>query len=366
MPCTRTSRLLTATALSLAACSAPPGTVQGQADAREASPDAHGDASDAGGDANQGRADIAVDMLRARIDLSIANESFSSDSCELDPSEQCVSAAGVRRILRFSVETANLGDADLVIGDPANNPNYTFSACHQHYHFSGYAQYRLLDASGAEVLIGRKQAFCLVDSEPYVAGANPTPRYTCFDQGLQAGWVDAYSANLPCQLLDVTGLTDGDYQLEVTANPDGLLDDSSLQNNLGTIDITLGDPDLESPTETCEALPSRYLDRLERECDWQLDSEHDCSPGSPVSVGCSQSCNLGACTGDPMIRVCDAETANCTSALALASNDNRCGGVCPMANNFLCPPSGRLAVYTGSSDHGQAYTCSIALSPSGG
>lgn len=349
------------------ACSSPPSGVQGEPSDASPTGDGHTTVSlDAGIDAAAGRADIAVDMGRTQIDMSIAVEHFSADSCELDPTEQCVLGPGPRRVLRFSVETANLGDADLNIGSPLDNENYSYSQCHQHYHFSGYAQYRLLDEGGTEVVSGRKQAFCLTDTEPYQAGASLTPIYSCFHQGLQKGWVDVYAADLPCQLLDVTDIPDGTYQLEVVANPEGVLDDSSAANNRGVIAVTIGASALTTPTESCLPLSSRYLDRLERECDWDFDGEYACTPGSPVEVGCSQNCSLGSCTGDPMIRVCDAETSNCTSASALAANDNRCGGLCPLSRNFLCPASGRLSVYTAAQNHGQPYTCSIALATSGG
>ncbi len=355
--------------LALIGCGSPPASLS-DGPANDAQPPALDDAGlteaiDAAVDASPGHPDIAVDLGRAQIDLSIAEEDFAVDSCELHPSEQCVGAPGIRRVLRFSVETANLGDADLVIGDPTTNPNYSYSQCHQHYHFSGYAQYRLLDDTGSEVVTGRKQAFCLLDSEPYAAGAALSPHYSCFNQGLQKGWVDVYEASLPCQFLDITDVPDGNYQLEVVANPDGVLDDSSTLNNTQSIDITIGDVNLTTPTETCPALAARYRNRLERECDWQLAGEFDCTPGSPTSVGCSQQCSQGSCTGDPMLRVCDADTPNCTSALAIAANDDRCGGQCPLVNSFFCPSSGRLAVYTAAVDPNQPYTCNIALGTSG-
>tara|TARA_R110002073_G_scaffold300298_2_gene467616 strand:+ start:11391 stop:12470 length:1080 start_codon:yes stop_codon:yes gene_type:complete len=347
-----------ALALAVAACSGPPGLAEQSFDAAvvDAAP---------GIDAvplPDGSADFSIDMGRAQIDLSIGTETFAANSCELDPSEQCVDAAGDRKVLRFSVETLNLGDANISLGPPDENPNYEFSACHGHFHFRGYASYRLLGEGGTEILVGRKQAFCLLDSEPYTDDAVPDRTYNCFNQGLSAGWADVYTADLPCQFLDITDVPDGDYTLEVAVNPDGLLPDSDLTNNLGSIPIRIGAADLVTPTEACPDLAPRYLDRIQRECDWDFVGNFDCTPGTLTGAGCAQSCGVGTCTGDAMIRVCDAADGNCTSGNALGDNDNRCGGVCPMAGGLLCPDSGQIAVYSASATHGEPYECNVVIS----
>lgn len=345
-------------AVALAACSGPPtGNI-----AVDAAPFDSGSLVDARPTLPDGSADFSIDMGRSQIDLSIGEETFAAESCELDPGEQCVGAAGDRRVLRFSVETLNLGDANIELGLPDDNPNYEFSQCHGHFHFRGYASYRLLSKEGLEVLVGRKQAFCLLDSEPYTDDATPERTYNCLNQGLSAGWADVYTADLPCQFLDITDVPDGDYTLEVAVNPDGLLQDSDSTNNLGSIPVRIGDPELETPTEDCPALAPRYLDRIQRECAWDFVGNFDCEPGTQTGAGCTQNCGVGTCTGDPMLRVCDAAEPNCTSGVALGANDNRCGGACPLASGFLCPDSGQLAVYSAASEHGQPYECTIEIS----
>jgi hypothetical protein len=346
-------------ALLLFCCAAPPSSTN-EAVAHDAAVDARA-APDAAVDATPAKPDLSIDVGRSRVDLSIATESFAADSCELDPNEECVDAEGDRRLLRFSVETINLGDADLVLGSPGDEPGFAWSACHGHFHFEGYANYRLLRDDGSEAVRGRKQAFCLLDSEPYTANASNSPFYTCLYQGLQAGWADVYTANLPCQYLDITGVPDGDYTLEIDVNPEGQLADESSLNNLGTVALRIGDPELETPTEACPILATRYLNRLERECEWELAGEFDCTPGDMTGAGCSQNCGMGSCTGDPMIRICDAEEENCTSGVALEDNNNRCGGLCPLATQVVCPASGRLAIYTASADYGQPYTCNVVV-----
>lgn len=342
------------------ACSGPPSGLGGQT--QDAGTDGPA-SSDARVDAAPLQPDLSIDMGRSSVDLSVAIEHFVSTSCELEASEQCVAAAGDRKVLRFSVETINLGAGDLKLGTPSEDAGFSFSMCHAHFHFDGYATYRLRNSEGTEVLRGRKQAFCLLDSEPYQSDASTAAIYSCLNQGLQAGWSDVYGANLPCQFLDITDVPDGNYTLEVEINPDGLLADESSANNVGSLAVQIGDTKLDGPGEPCPDLADRYLDRIEKECDWDFAGEFDCTPGTQTGAACSQNCGMGSCTGNPMIRVCDAAQSNCTSALALGDNDNHCGGLCPLATNFLCPSSGRLAVYTTSAEHSQPYTCSVAVGP---
>src|SRR5712691_5884095 len=57
---------------------------------------------------------------------------------------------GIRKIIRFTVTTPNIGDADINLGDPnvhfaANDGLYEFSTCHNHFHFKNYTLYQLID-----------------------------------------------------------------------------------------------------------------------------------------------------------------------------------------------------------------------------
>ena len=63
---------------------------------------------------------------------------------------------------------------------------------------------------------GAKQAFCLLDVQQYVPGSPPA-RYNCGFQGITAGWADIYTSGLDCQWIDVTGVAEGDYTLELAA-----------------------------------------------------------------------------------------------------------------------------------------------------
>jgi hypothetical protein len=186
--------------------------------------------------------DISLDEGRLRSSLMLEDRVFEADDCGVI--EGCVGAPGLRRILRFTTSTPNLGTADLILGKPEDHPDqFGWSECHFHYHFNGYAAYTIADSTGATLLTGRKQAFCLMDSEP--VSTSGTPRYTCGDQGISAGWADNYDAFLDCQWMDVTDLPAGDYTLRVTLDPDHQFRESNTDNN--TQDVTVSIPDPSEP-----------------------------------------------------------------------------------------------------------------------
>ncbi len=173
----------------------------------------------------------------AALNPRLSFEKFPSSDCAV--TEGCT-VEGTRRLLRFTAETRNAGNADLFLGDPSTNPLYSFSPCHGHYHLNGFAEYRLLDDSGA-VAVGRKQGFCLLDSLRWDPDANPLQVYTCSYQGIQAGWADVYFYSLDCQWIDVTDVPPGLYLLEVEVNPGRILVESDTSNNVANALIEIDD-----------------------------------------------------------------------------------------------------------------------------
>lgn len=342
------------------ACGNPP------APARDAGPDARLDAGPDG----TGVPDLTLHLDRARVDLAVGSRDFAADACELDPDEACIGAPGVRQLLWFSVESPNVGTGDIVLGQPdPTNPAFKFSECHKHYHFEGYADYELVDDGGATVAVGRKQAFCLVDTERFVDDPSVAEqaRYSCLFQGIQRGWSDVYSSRLPCQFLDVTGVTPGAYTLRVEINRGQALEELDYGNNIVELPVDLTDPDLATPTEACAAgLDPRATGTVNRECGWQSARTFDCTPGGVFRIGCNQSCgnfSLGSCTGDPMMRVCDASQpdGNCTHPSAVAADDDSCQNACPLENDIPCPDSGRVEVFVAPKVPGDPVDCTLEL-----
>jgi hypothetical protein len=161
---------------------------------------------------------------------------FSAEDCEV---QEGTIEAGAHTLLRFDTETRNIGGADLVMPSPEGNPDFEFQECHGHFHFKGFAAYRLLDRQGQPVVLGRKVSFCLLDVRRWDLDAAPHARFDCDTQGIQAGWADIYDGGLPGQWIDVTGIPDGHYTLEVTLNPERKLLEADYTNNTEQVAIEL-------------------------------------------------------------------------------------------------------------------------------
>jgi hypothetical protein len=186
------------------------------------------------GTATVGKPDIVVSIDAANP--RITTETFAANACEI---EEGTITAGTHKLLRFNTQTRNIGAVDLVLGNPASSSMFEWGSCHGHYHFRSFAQYRLLDSTGAVVRNGKKVGFCLMDITRVNTSANPSARYTCSNQGIQAGWADVYSSNLSGQWIDITGVPAGAYVLEITMDPMNLIDESDETNNTGRINVTI-------------------------------------------------------------------------------------------------------------------------------
>ena len=174
----------------------------------------------------------------------LSTETFEASDCAV--AEGAITA-GTHRLLRFSTESRNIGGGDLEMPPIHNangtvNPIYQYQACHGHYHFLGFASYRLLNAAGASVATGRKVSFCLEDVEPWSATAAPNSRFDCDHQGIQAGWADVYDSGLEGQWIDVTHVAPGAYTLEATIDPGHVLDEYDFTNNTVTVPVTITPP----------------------------------------------------------------------------------------------------------------------------
>lgn len=152
---------------------------------------------------------------------------------------------GTRKVVRFTVTTPNIGDADVFVGNPVDHmdPNhdgntddadglFEFASCHNHYHFQHYATYRLIGQDGREWK-SAKRGFCMLDTDPYnVNSGDGTWEYrSCGTttlsgyQGISAGWADTYGFKLAGQYFVLDGgdhqpvVPPGLYTIEVHVNP---------------------------------------------------------------------------------------------------------------------------------------------------
>lgn len=138
---------------------------------------------------------------------------------------------------------------------PAGTMEWDARPSHNHWHFSDFAKYELLDADGKFVERSEKEAFCLANTDAVdylLPDANWHPdgsdlSTACGDynarsvrESLQVGSGDTYSQSRAGQSFNLKGLPNGTYYVAVTANPDGTLTESDTTNNTALRKITIG------------------------------------------------------------------------------------------------------------------------------
>ncbi|MDQ3981995.1 MAG: lysyl oxidase family protein [Actinomycetota bacterium] len=170
------------------------------------------------------------------------------------------------RCLRYDTAAANQGRGPLEIAyrvePPATNAYQVihrtdgtsvdrfavaseFHPTHAHFHFESFYVTRLWKyANGRRVgakpvTSGNKSGFCPEDS----GGGNGERTYGCLTDyrmgpagpeqvvGISAGWYDTYRVHLPDQYLEITGVPDGRYLLEVELDPDDNVAESNERDN---------------------------------------------------------------------------------------------------------------------------------------
>ena len=125
-------------------------------------------------------------------------------------------------------------------------------ADHNHFHFADFANYRLHEVInsnevGPVVRASDKVTFAMFDITPYdlsLPGAPATevyhnPQSSLDPQGISVGWADVYHRGLSGQVIDIAGVTDGEYWLEVTIDPSNRLAESDETNNTTYVKVIL-------------------------------------------------------------------------------------------------------------------------------
>lgn len=282
--------------------------------------------------------DLRVNAETAAESLWLNHQTFGENSCELE--EQCVTGSGRRRLLNFEGRIENWGPGDLSPGPEHDNPLFEYSACHGHYHFRDFTDYRLLDSEGAVIAQGHKQSYCLVDMEPVGSdtvpsppGTRPTPEPTGEVQlrrgddeptgcnYLSAGWADIYGVGTPCQWVDVTDVPEGDYVLQLSVNPLGRVAEVTTENNTVQIPVYIPEDVL------CEPQPEICGDAIDQDCDeqpdaWDPDCSSGCFPGDPFCEVPTEVDGNDSCS-DAFALI---EPATYTGVLGSGEGDAACGG----------------------------------------
>jgi hypothetical protein len=190
-----------------------------------------------------GQPDLIVEPKMTQNSWRVKDEFLSAGFCSV---EEGNITPGDHRVLRFSVMTPNVGDADVFVGDPIAHmdPNgdgnfsdqdgmFEFATCHNHFHFKNYATYRLIEPATGKVWRAAKRGFCMLDTDPYNTGTgdgNWTYR-SCGTteahgfQGVSKGWADTYRWFLGGQYFVLDGgdgqanVPPGTYVIEIHVNP---------------------------------------------------------------------------------------------------------------------------------------------------
>src|SRR5262245_29970046 len=87
--------------------------------------------------------DLIVDQASLRQHWVVRVEDLPAGFCSV---EEGGITPGEHTLVRFTVSTPNIGDADLSLGDPNQHVGdglFEFANCHDHYHFRHYALYEL-------------------------------------------------------------------------------------------------------------------------------------------------------------------------------------------------------------------------------
>ena len=226
-----------------------------------------------------GTPDLIVDQKLLHQHWIVRVEDFVASDCSVQEGEV---TPGEHTIVRFSVGTPNIGDANLDLGDPNvhyqnNDGLYELATCHQHFHFRHYASYQLIDANSGYVWRAAKRGFCMIDLEKYTEfdgpNSNPYNFRSCGrigipgNQGISVGWSDVYWWKLAGQYFVLDGgdgqpvVPPGEYIIRITVNPafqpvggelcrngDPLrpgychtLEESNYENNVAEVRITIPD-----------------------------------------------------------------------------------------------------------------------------
>lgn len=188
------------------------------------------------------------------------------DWLSIPPRDVFMDGTSSNRRLRFDTALANIGvghvqirnrvegDTGIAVQDILDGNNqvvytkevsrFVYEVTHGHNHVDDIARYELRQGSpnGQVIRTASKVSFCVEDSFKYHQGTMETARYSdCKPEmmGITRGYADLYSANLPGQEFNVTGLPEGEYYMVIHVDPYKKFMDASRANNIAWTHIYL-------------------------------------------------------------------------------------------------------------------------------
>jgi hypothetical protein len=126
---------------------------------------------------------------------------------------------------------------------------------HNHWHFEQFARYTLLNAAKSVAVTSHKVGFCIGPSDevdlllPHAVwqpaqvglqGDCGSPTALWVDEELPVGWGDTYIQSIAGQSFDITHVPNGTYYVQVTANPERMLYETTTRNDVSLRKVILG------------------------------------------------------------------------------------------------------------------------------
>jgi hypothetical protein len=146
-------------------------------------------------------------------------------------------------------------DGQVIGRAPAGTMGFDSRPGHNHWHFEQFAQYRLLNKARKLAVRSHKQGFCIAPTDPVdLLNANATwqgeflgfggrcgsPSALWVQEMMPVGWGDTYFQYVAGQSFDITHVPNGTYYIEIMANPERVIHETSTRNDDSLRKIILG------------------------------------------------------------------------------------------------------------------------------
>ncbi len=137
----------------------------------------------------------------------------------------------------------------------AGTMGFESGAGENHWHFQQFAQYRLLNSAKAVAVRSQKVGFCIAPTDAIdmllpsavwqpsqigFFGACGSPASLWVQEYMPVGWGDTYFQFLSGQGFDITNVPNGTYYIEIIANPERVLRESNMGNDVSLRRVLLG------------------------------------------------------------------------------------------------------------------------------
>jgi hypothetical protein len=192
---------------------------------------------------------------RHRLRFTTTTANVGTGVVELEPVKDDCNEDGDVENDRSAVQHVYLDEDGNGVFDPAVDVTvedatvgcFVFHEVHDHWHFEGFARYRLVNPrTGRAVATQAKVGFCVVDNYRWRAELPGSPANAHYRscqpdavQGLSVGWADVYPAFLAAQWLDVSGLSPGRYCLVQRIDPGDRIAEADDGNNVNRTALQL-------------------------------------------------------------------------------------------------------------------------------